>query len=291
MVSLNDLNGGSIRGRFWPMDERGRIMNDASADHIDPMFCHAIAQAVDVYRRNLKDDLHSIYVTGSVARGTAVAGRSNLDMAALLKPKVLPDSRHRAWLDIGGGVAGAGQDAACAITLALYAWTDVFPGTDRFSRPAFILGTGAVCVRGPDVEPRTPRLPLCPAIANDEVVAIEGILAETRETLSTDAAAGTIRSRCRSVMRAILHTAFALVMLEESEHTRDLDLARDLFLLHHPEHRGDLTRAYRLAQNPSHDAETVLALIERVRGWLIPQANRWLDKHNPARLAALPIPA
>ncbi len=289
MHGLQDLHGAPLRGRFWPVDQKGRILNDASAELIDPLFCHAIAQAVDAYRRNLKDDLHSIYVTGSVARGRAVAGQSNLDMAAILKPGVSPGPDHNHWLGIGGCAAGAGQAAAREITLSLYAWTDVFPGTKRFSRPAFILGTGAVCVCGPDVEPQTPRLPLCPAIANDDVIVIEDILSETRETLTADPA--TARRQCRRVMRAILHAAFALVTLEESEHTRDLDLARDLFLLHHPEHRADLSRAFSLAVEPSSDPETVLALLDRVRGWLLPKVNHWLDRYNPERQAALPIPA
>ncbi|MGF1456824.1 MAG: hypothetical protein ACFB6R_15765 [Alphaproteobacteria bacterium] len=291
MHGLQDLHGAPSRGRFWPIDQDGCIQNDASAELIDPLFCHAIAQAVDAYRRNLKDDLHSIYVTGSVARGRAVAGLSNLDMAAILNPGVTPGPEHQGWLDIGGCAAGAGQAAAREITLSLYAWTDVFPGTQRFSRPAFILGTGAVCVCGPDVEPRTPRLPLCAAIANDDVIAIEDTLSEAREALTADPSAAPTRAQCRHVMRAILHAAFALVMLEESEHTRDLDLACDLFLLHHPEHRGDLSRAFHLAMEPSGDAETVLALVDRVRGWLLPKVNHWLDRYNPERQAALPVPA
>ncbi len=291
MPPLSDISGAPPQGRFWPLDRDGRILNDASAEQIDPLFCHAIAQAVDAYRRNLKSDLHSIYVTGSVARGRAVAGRSNLDMAAVLKPTVVPDAAHTRWLDLGADVAVAGQLAACDISLTVYSWTDVFPGTSRFSRPAFILGTGAVCVWGPDVESRTPRLPLCAAIANDDVIGIEPTLSDVRDALIENPTASNARSHCRRAMRAILHTAFALVMLDENEHTRDLDLARDLFLLHHPEHRRDLHRAYRLAHQPSQDAESLLVFLDRVRGWLIPHVNRWLDQHNPDRLAALPIPA
>ncbi len=279
------------QGRFWPMDEQGRILNDASAECIDPQYRRAIAQALDAYRRNLKDDLHSVHVTGSVARGVAEPGRSSLDMMAVLQPGVDLAPRHTRWLAIAGDAALAGQCAARTIELTVRSWSDVFPGTDRFSWHAFVLATGAVCVAGWDLEGEVPRLPPCPAIANADIVRIETALSEAREALAGGLDPADVRTCCQAIARTILHTAYALVMLEEAEHTRDLDLARDLFLLHYPERHGDIARAFNLTGLPTGDPETVIRFIDRVRGWMVPMANRWLDRHNPGRAPALRLPA
>lgn len=278
------------QGRFWPTDEEGRILNDASADAIDPMFCHAIAQAVDAYRRNLKTDLHSIYVSGSVARGLSVVGQSNLDMVAVLQPNVAIDPGHTLWLDIAGTAALAGQNAARGVDMTVYQWHDIFGDANRFSLPAFILATTAICVSGPDIDHRLPRTALCPAIANSELIHIEAQIDESRKALVRDPSAPHVRDVCRRLARKVIHAAFALVMLDEGEHTRDLDLARDLALLHYPQHAHDMDEALALAYRPVTDARRVADLLDRVKDWLVSAVQLWLDTHNPSRLDALPLP-
>src|SRR5690606_41345984 len=51
----------------------------------------AVALVVDAYRDRLGPALHSVYVRGSVARGLAVEGVSDLDTFAVLVPCAPPE--------------------------------------------------------------------------------------------------------------------------------------------------------------------------------------------------------
>ncbi|WP_188898694.1 nucleotidyltransferase domain-containing protein [Microlunatus endophyticus] len=66
------------------LDERGRIRREGDLDRVDAAFAPLVTQATSGLRRLLGRRLHSIYLYGSVPRGTAVVGRSDLDLEVVL---------------------------------------------------------------------------------------------------------------------------------------------------------------------------------------------------------------
>ena len=65
---------------MWQVDKNGFLINDATKEQITPQYQAVIDDAIKAYRDNIGDDIHSIYVTGSVPRGLAEDGKSDLDM-------------------------------------------------------------------------------------------------------------------------------------------------------------------------------------------------------------------
>lgn len=280
----------AMPGRFWPMSDDGLILNDGAEEKIDPVFHQGIAQTINAYQRNLRTALHSVYVTGDVARGRAHKGLSDLQTAAVLKSGQGARADEAGWLIMAEGVTHAAQSAARRVDMKIYRHSAVFPVTDRFSAQAFDLATTGVCVWGHSVLHDLPSYPPCAAIANADLVGIGSILSDARDALTRNPSPVTTRELGRYLAEAIIHACGALVMLEEDVYTRDLDLSRDLFLLHYPERQTDLNRALSLACRSSDDPESILIFLDSVRAWMVPAVTRWLDKHNPERLNALAVP-
>lgn len=86
-------------GGWWPLDGDGFILNDAAPGKILPPHRAAIQEAVRAYRRHVRADLHSVYVRGSVARGRAVPGVSDLDCFAVTR--ISSGGQDDPWLAAG----------------------------------------------------------------------------------------------------------------------------------------------------------------------------------------------
>lgn len=69
-------------GTYYPIDAEGRVQNRASTDNIRPPWDELVEEVIAVYRTQLADDLHSVWIRGSVPAGTAVEGVSDLDSFA-----------------------------------------------------------------------------------------------------------------------------------------------------------------------------------------------------------------
>ena len=73
-------------GNYLSQDEDGFIINGFSLDMINHKWRTVLDIVKSGFVENLGENLHSIYVRGSVARDLAIDGISNLDMFALVKP-------------------------------------------------------------------------------------------------------------------------------------------------------------------------------------------------------------
>src|SRR3954469_3305482 len=78
---MHEIEKGGI---ILETDAEGHLIPDASLERIVSPWREAVdaARAIEVSR--LGPHMHSLYLRGSVARGTALAGRSDIDMFAVL---------------------------------------------------------------------------------------------------------------------------------------------------------------------------------------------------------------
>jgi hypothetical protein len=151
--------------------------------------------AVQAYRSCLGDRLHSVYVRGSVARGTAVPGVSDVDMVALTADEV-PDGANVRLADLAVDLLSQ-HPIASGIELA------VVPMHKFLVRPQcrslrFAISIGGHLLSGADVRPILARPRLGPdAITHAHQVARWRRAASHR--LATDRTAEDVRQTCRWV--------------------------------------------------------------------------------------------
>ncbi|WP_214850453.1 nucleotidyltransferase domain-containing protein [Exiguobacterium sp. s193] len=69
-------------------DEAGYIMNQTSKTRIQARFRPVIEEVTNLLKKQFGEVLHSVYVYGSIGRGTAVVGKSDLDLTVILREDV-----------------------------------------------------------------------------------------------------------------------------------------------------------------------------------------------------------
>ena len=276
-------------GRLWSIDDHGVIQNDARREYLQPPFSALIDNAVRAYVDHIGSDLDSIYVTGSVARGLAIEGQSDLNMFAVTDDNVDPDLVMRDW--IKSAEADLILKHPCVREVQLEIWPYYYAFTDptRYAIGAFILKTHSVCVWGSDLALSLPDYGVTPGIANDDLVQIADDIADTRAAITDDPNPVNVRYWSRTIAKNLLWAGFGLVQMEAGVHTRDMDRCYHYIAQHFPGHAADLRRALDMVDNPSEDAAMLHAYLDNVGEWLIAQANKWLDQYNPSRDGALLI--
>ncbi|SEF45255.1 nucleotidyltransferase domain-containing protein [Vibrio hangzhouensis] len=70
------------------LDSDGFIVNRCSATKIQPEFQAVVLATIDALRHAFVGQIHSIYLYGSVGRGSAKAGQSDLDVSVVFKEPV-----------------------------------------------------------------------------------------------------------------------------------------------------------------------------------------------------------
>ena len=71
-------------GSYLATDKRGYIINDTSVTKIQRAWRKPIHEMVCAYKSHFSNNLHSVYVRGSVVRGEAIKGVSDIDSFAIL---------------------------------------------------------------------------------------------------------------------------------------------------------------------------------------------------------------
>ncbi|WP_214829684.1 nucleotidyltransferase domain-containing protein [Exiguobacterium algae] len=69
-------------------DQAGYVINPTSRDSIQPDFKSVLSKTINLLNGVFGDNLHSVYLYGSIGRGTAVVGRSDLDLTVLVHEDV-----------------------------------------------------------------------------------------------------------------------------------------------------------------------------------------------------------
>ncbi len=267
-------------GRFWRLDADGFIQNDAGPEKILPPYSALVAEVRDAYLEHLGQSAHSIYVRGTVARGVAVEGVSDLDSFALVTCN--PEDLNLSWVE---GVAKrlrarhpyvSGVDLECVES-------DEIGSTERFSELDLLMVTQTACIWGEEVIPNLPRYKPGVLVANSDISQIKPDTEEAVVGLNMDSGASNTCYWCRRIAKNIIRAGFSLTILRERSYTRDLYPCYRAFASRYPEQERGMRRAVEYALDPSLDAEEVKAFLSDFGGWMIEVADDWLEVHNPSR--------
>ncbi len=278
------------KGRIWRLDAHGNLLNDCDRAHLVPPY-DAVARAiVAAYTQHIPNDIHSIYLTGSVPRGLAVPGQSDMDAFAVLEEYRDPELVMQDWIDAAEDQINAAHTCVNGVQLELWPHGYVFLDPDEFSVGAFIIKTHSLCLWGADLAPELPDYPISPAIANDDIVQIQPDIEEAIDEIEADTSAENVRYWCKRISKNIIRATFGLVMVAEGVHTRDIDLAAAYAIQHYPAQKSAIEQAVAFINLPTDDAGTILHYLRESGAWFIAEADRWLDIHNPERHLTFRLP-
>lgn len=256
-------------GRTQPVDAAGCIVNPCAAHLVTAPWRAVADDVLAACREALGPALHSLYLRGSVPRGLAIAGVSDLDAIGVVRGSV---AGHVPWtrrLD-----ARVRERHPCCRGVELRLWplqglTTLAPG-----HPArFLLKTQALCLWGPDVAAGWSPVPL--EAAHIVLADLPQALARMRAALApgpgTDA--GLMRQRCRWLAKKVVRAGFELVALREQAYTRDLHPCWLAFARHHPAQAEAMREVLALAVEPTAETSRIAAAIA-LGDWVLAQARR-----------------
>jgi hypothetical protein len=207
--------------------------------------------------------LHSAYLFGSIPRGTAVPGRSDLDLLLALHGE--PTGADRATADDllatllerfpllnGGGVL-------------LFGTERLLSELERYDLGWFV---ACLCtpLLGPDLAERLPRYRLDGTLARETNGDLADYLSRWRERAASGA---ELTKLSRGAARHVVRTGFTLVMPRRQGWTSDLTESAAAFAQYYPEHGEKMLRAAGIARAGSDDPADLALLLDELGPWLV----------------------
>lgn len=244
-------------GKVFTTDPSGTYAIDL-VDEIKPPWDEAVRAYVDEMTAKFGENLHSVYVRGSIAKGTTINGFSDLDGGVVTVEEA---PRDREWLESLDAKFErfpfvAGIEVLTIPRAALFE-------DDARNHLAFIVSTGAICVHGDDVRDELPRFGFGPwAFSHSRGLGqnIDEYLGLARVEQDADER----RDLCGWIMRRIVRAGFESVMAEEGTYTRDLFCAYEAFRRHNPDLADEMWRALELAVVPTDDIDEPSRICEGI---------------------------
>jgi ribosomal protein S18 acetylase RimI-like enzyme len=268
-------------GGFLPLSDTGFILNDTATTFVDPGLA---ARVNEVYRATYGDDLHSVYVRGSVARGNFLPGVSDLDTFAAVDRD-----------DVAQAMPGAGE-ASAALLREFPDFTEiVFVAvsvktilTERRNPFTFLLQTQSCCIYGTPLharlEPYRPDIEIV-----GEAMYLRHRIAKYAADVEGIDAPEALKLQCGVLMKGLVRSAYDLVLPIEGRYTRDLFWCYRGFVRHYPEHDAAVRQAVEWALEPIADKGAIGALLSGFGVWLCTEIDKMLGRSVAAEPRRFPL--
>lgn len=266
-------------GHFLDLDAEGYLINEASSEKIVEPWKGAVEDVRKAYIENLGPALHSIYLRGSSARGTALQGISDVDTFAVCQGP--PDKIPTAWAPDYYHHFMEKFPFANGLDMQFIHLDQLFRGVSHFSY-RFIIKVLATCIHGPDLAERIPKFKPSLKIAFFYHGNLRQVLNESLQKIETAEDEEQIRLWSNYVLRRILRLGFAINIERENAYTRDLYPCYRVFSKYYPERDSDMRRVLHLTLNPPTTKEEILPLLRDFGGWLVLESERIFAGRPPS---------
>ncbi|MHC3471495.1 nucleotidyltransferase domain-containing protein [Streptomyces sp. 7R007] len=248
------------------LDPQGHIAREGSLARIPPAFRPVVAAARDRLQDVFGTRLHSAYLYGSVPRGTARVGRSDLDLLVALREE--PTEADR-------GATRALSEALDREFAQIDGVGTLLYGRERLLSEAetYDLGWFVACLctplLGEDLAAYLPRYRPDSLLARETNGDLALFLPRWRERIA--AAEDTDEARrplVRFLSRHLVRTGFTLVMPRWGGWTSDLAEMAEVFAAYYPQRAAQLRAAAVLGREPVGDPVVLRTYVDDLGPWL-----------------------
>ncbi|GAA4985894.1 hypothetical protein GCM10025734_09670 [Kitasatospora paranensis] len=222
--------------------------------------------------------LHSGYLYGSIPRGTAVPGVSDLDLLLALREE--PTAADRADAQVLGTALDAAFPQIDGVGVLLFSVRTLLSDLERHDLGFFV---ACLCtpLLGADLAERLPRYRPTGLVAREtngdlglalpawRARAVAAATAEAGASAQAEAEAEAERRRLgRAVGRRLVRTGFTLVMPRWGGWTSDLDTSAAVFGRYYPERAEQMRVAAATGRRPSGSPDVLGMLLDDLAPWL-----------------------
>ena len=248
------------------LDDDGFIAREGDLARVPEAFAPVVAAArAGIAGAFGPARLHSAYLYGSIPRGTAVPGRSDLDVLLALhdapgEPDRAAARRLEAALDARfHQLNGAG--------ILLFSTATLLSDIERYDLGWFV---ACLCtpLSGPDLATRLPRYRPTSLLARETNGDLGDVLPRWRDRLRAERTGAGLRALGRQVARRVVRTGFTLVMPRWGGWTSDLGESAAVFSHYYPARAGQMRTAAAIGRAPAADRAVLTMLIDDLGPWL-----------------------
>jgi hypothetical protein len=223
----------------------GYILREGSLSRIPAAFRPAVDEAGRWISHSFRHRLHCAYLYGSVPRGTAEPGRSDLDILLVVRSE--PTDADRAEADRIEAALHARHPVIDGAGILLLSAQRILSRAERYDLGFFV---ACLCnpLSGEDLAPLLPWYRPTRELARET----NGDLGLFLDRWRHSAGSGQELDRLgRTVGRKTVRTGFTLVMPRWNGWTSDLGVSAEVFGRYYPERAGQMAEAVTLARLPS----------------------------------------
>ena len=247
------------------LNDDGTIAREGDLDRVPAAFGPVVAAARAQLAGTFGTRLHSAYLYGSIPRGTAVAGVSDLDLLAVLTgPPADADRAAARAIEIGLDAAFAQIDG---VGLVLGSAGSTLSERERYDGGFFV---ACLCtpLLGADLAGQLPRYRPTGLLARETNGDLGLILPRWRTRAAEAVTDADRRALSRPVSRRLVRTGFTLIMPRWGGWTSDLERSALLFARYYPQRAAQMRAAAASARVPSADPALLAMLINDLGPWL-----------------------
>lgn len=222
-----------------------------------------IRETVERLRSLFPFELHSVYVYGSVARGDAVAKKSDLDLIAMFHTK-LSSGKLTELKNLASELSYKYQSLVREVGIAVAYYEDTVDPANYYEN-AFIKEL-SVCVYGEDLGVRFGPYKLTSEIAISFNGDIEAALTRTIKRMES-ASKEEFKTYTQGFARKLIRTYYSMVMVRSQVWSTRLHEQTEVVVHHFPEKESTIRTLLDWIEDPPIDLETISHLFIREGRW------------------------
>jgi uncharacterized protein len=282
-------------GHSEPMNARGlnqdgTIAREGALDRVTAEFVPVVEATRARIVRTFGKRLHSAYLYGSIPRGTATPGTSDLDLLVVLHEEASDEERAEAkaieaaldssFLQING------------VGIVLGSTGVLLSELERYDGGFFVACLCTPLV-GDDLASQLPRFRPTGLLARETNGDLALLLPRWRARAAEAVTDSDRLTLSRGIGRRLVRTGFTLVMPRWRGWTGDLEESAEVFGQYYPEHAEQMRNAAAAGRVPSADPAVLGMLIDDLGPWLAAEyaAVHGQKAPRPGITAALSGPA
>ncbi len=248
------------------LDRDGTIAREGALSRVTDVFAPVVDAARDQIRELFDGGrMHSAYLYGSVPRGTAVPGVSDLDLMLALHHEPTDADRtdaNRIEAAVDGSFAQVN-----GVGIGLCGTSTLLSDLERYDLGFFVACLCTPLV-GEDLAARLPRYRPASLLARETNGDLALFLPGWRGRAAEATTDAERRMLSRSVGRRLVRTGFTLVMPRWGGWTSDLVESAEAFGRYYPRRLGQMRVAVANGRTPSTDPTVLQMLLDDLGPWL-----------------------
>ncbi|MEQ4207951.1 nucleotidyltransferase domain-containing protein [Actinopolymorpha sp. B9G3] len=229
------------------LDEAGYITTGVDLAKVRAPFDAVLAEVSTRIRATLQQDLHGLYLYGSVATGQAVPPGSDVDLLAVVTTEHAVEMCHHLTEDLTNLYRPTVRDVA----IGAGSLESFLAPTPAAEANRCFLKHYCVSIAGVDLRTDLPRCRPDKALAREFVGDLEGMIAGFRQQLQDATSPSDVQAVAALVGRRLLMAAAVLYSITDRTWTTARTSGAGMLTRHHPEYAEHAGRALAWIGEPS----------------------------------------